>query len=274
MDRKERHCFQASLHLLTEVAYEIFKQQYRVIPSKKSKGKGSQRKKTTDTTEETIDVSKESNLEPTRKRTASRRVVKKKVIISADDNIIPELNIALELGKSMSLNEVAEEEATRQVHATHARIVTKTVLKPTRRRHSGIAFRDTSSVTKKMSLDPSKKVKGVQTLTLKEQLAADIMKALKESMKTTKRQPVKELVLSQGFPMRKRLLLKQMLYLSEDLNKKSKYSKDDHGDDEEVDWIYSDEDDEKNDDDDDEKSIDLEMTADEEFENEFVQVDE
>ncbi|GJU50124.1 hypothetical protein Tco_1219679 [Tanacetum coccineum] len=117
----------------------------------------------------------------------SKRVVKKKVIISTDDNIIPEPNIALELGKSMSLNKAVEEEATRQVHATHARIVTETVLKPTRRRQSGIAFRDTSSVTKKISLDPSKKVKGVQTLTLKEQLAADIMKALKESMKTTKR---------------------------------------------------------------------------------------
>ncbi|GJU50125.1 hypothetical protein Tco_1219680 [Tanacetum coccineum] len=70
---------------------------------------------------------------------------------------------------------------------------------------------------------------------------------------------VKELVLSQGFPMRKRFLLKQMLYLSEDLNKKSEYSEDDHGDDEEVDWIYSNEDDEKNDDDEDEEMTNAEV---------------
>ncbi|GKG41476.1 hypothetical protein Tco_0473227, partial [Tanacetum coccineum] len=31
--------------------------------------------------------------------------------------------VALELGKSISLMEAAEEEAARQVHATHARIV-------------------------------------------------------------------------------------------------------------------------------------------------------
>ncbi|GKG49039.1 hypothetical protein Tco_0513186, partial [Tanacetum coccineum] len=52
-----------------------------------------------------------------RKRTASRRVVKKKVIISAADNIILDPDVALELGKSISFTEAA-----RQVHATHARI--------------------------------------------------------------------------------------------------------------------------------------------------------
>ncbi|GJY35202.1 hypothetical protein Tco_0420580 [Tanacetum coccineum] len=46
--------------------------------------------------------------EPARKRTPSRRVVKKKVTISADDNIIPKPDIALELGKSMSLTKVVE----------------------------------------------------------------------------------------------------------------------------------------------------------------------
>ncbi|GKB51434.1 hypothetical protein Tco_0902187 [Tanacetum coccineum] len=95
------------------------------IPPKKSRGKGSQGKKNADTTEETVDVSEESDSELARKRTASRRVVKKKVTITTDDNIIPEPDIAIELGKSISLTEAAEEEATRQVHATYVRIVTK-----------------------------------------------------------------------------------------------------------------------------------------------------
>ncbi|GJU09412.1 hypothetical protein Tco_1131808 [Tanacetum coccineum] len=159
------------------------------IPLKKSKGKGSQGKNTACTIEETVDVSEESDPEPARKRTASRRVVKKKVTITVDDNIIPEPDVSLELGKSMSLTEAAKEEAARQVHATHARIMTEPVPEPARRRPSGIAFRDTSSVSKKMFPDPSQKLKGVQSLTPEEQLAADIMKALKESKKTSRRQP-------------------------------------------------------------------------------------
>ncbi|GKB80467.1 hypothetical protein Tco_0947362 [Tanacetum coccineum] len=123
-----------------------------------SRGKGSQGKKTADTTEETVDVSEESDSEPARKRTASRRVVKKKVSIFTDDNIIPDPDVALELGKSISLTKAAEEEAVRQVHATHARIVTKSIPEPARKRPSGIAFRDTSGVSKKMSPDPSQKL--------------------------------------------------------------------------------------------------------------------
>ncbi|GKB81693.1 hypothetical protein Tco_0948588 [Tanacetum coccineum] len=86
-----------------------------LLPPKKSRGKGSQGKKTADTSEADVDVFEESNSEPARKRTASRRVIKKKVLISADDNIIPEPDVALELGKSLSLTEAAEEEAARQL---------------------------------------------------------------------------------------------------------------------------------------------------------------
>ncbi|GKG03890.1 hypothetical protein Tco_0314277, partial [Tanacetum coccineum] len=63
----------------------------------------------------------------------------------------------------------------REVHATHARIVNESEPKPTQRRQSGIAFRDSFIVSKKRS--PAK------------QEAADIMKALKESKKMSKRQP-------------------------------------------------------------------------------------
>ncbi|GKD07337.1 hypothetical protein Tco_1187022, partial [Tanacetum coccineum] len=106
---------------------------------------------TADTLVADVDVFEMYASELAKKRTASRRVVKKKVTISAADNIIPDANVALELGKSISLTEATEEEAARQVNATHARIVTKSVLEPARRRPLGIAFRDTSQVLKKVS---------------------------------------------------------------------------------------------------------------------------
>ncbi|GJV78755.1 hypothetical protein Tco_1514625 [Tanacetum coccineum] len=91
------------------------------IPPNKSRGKGSQGKKTANTTEESVDVSDESDPEPLIKRKTSRRkVVKKKPTISVDDNIIPKPDIALELGKSISLAKAEEEAAAREVHDTHA----------------------------------------------------------------------------------------------------------------------------------------------------------
>ncbi|GKE56912.1 hypothetical protein Tco_1496097 [Tanacetum coccineum] len=59
---------------------------------------------------------------------------------------------------------------------------------PARRRPSGIAFRDTSCVSKKMSPDPSQKLKGIQKLTNEEQLAADTIRALKASRQSSKSQ--------------------------------------------------------------------------------------
>ncbi|GKA52129.1 hypothetical protein Tco_0745325 [Tanacetum coccineum] len=105
------------------------------IPPKKSRGKGSQRKKSADPTEESVDVSDESEPEPLiRMKTSSKRVTKKKATISVDDNIVPEPDIALELAKSISLTKAEEEAAGRQVHATHARIVSEFVPEPARRR--------------------------------------------------------------------------------------------------------------------------------------------
>ncbi|GJX60743.1 hypothetical protein Tco_0292133 [Tanacetum coccineum] len=104
------------------------------------------------------------------------------------DNIVPKLDLALELGKSISLTEAEEEVIAREVHATHARIMSESEPEPTQRRQSGIAFRDSFIVSKKRSSDSSKKLKGIQTLTPAEQEAADIMKALKESKKMSKRQ--------------------------------------------------------------------------------------
>ncbi|GJV58637.1 retrovirus-related pol polyprotein from transposon TNT 1-94 [Tanacetum coccineum] len=130
------------------------------IPLKKSRGKGSQGKKTTDTTEESVDVSDESDPEPLiRRKTSRRKVVKKKATISVDDNIIPEPDIALELGKSISLAEAEKNLAAKE------------------------------NVSKKRTSGTSQKLKGIQSLTLAEQEAADIMKALKDSKKIIGRQP-------------------------------------------------------------------------------------
>nr|GEY20044.1 hypothetical protein [Tanacetum cinerariifolium] len=129
------------------------------IPSKKSRGKGSQGKKTGDTAEENVLVFKKSDPEPfVRKKTSRRSIAKKKPTISDADNIVLDPDLALELGKSIILTKAEEEAVARQVHANHARIV-------------------------------SQKLKGIQTLTPEEQKAANIINALKESRKTSKRQP-------------------------------------------------------------------------------------
>ncbi|GJS66450.1 hypothetical protein Tco_0681014 [Tanacetum coccineum] len=107
-----------------------------------------------------IKYSTKFELELAKKRTASRRVVKNKVIIYANDNIIPDPNVALELGKSISITKAEEEGAARQVHATHSKPAASKL-----------------------------KLKGIPSLTPKEQLATDIMQALKESKKPNKRQP-------------------------------------------------------------------------------------
>nr|GEV28988.1 hypothetical protein [Tanacetum cinerariifolium] len=159
------------------------------IPPKKSRGKGSLGKKTGDTIKETVKVTEESDPKPLiRKKTSCRRVTKKEATISAVDNIIHDPDLALELGKSISLTEAKEEATAREVHATHEKIVSQAVLEPTRRRQIWVTIRDTSSISKKKTLDSPKKLKGFLTLTPAEQEAADIMKALKESRKTSKRQ--------------------------------------------------------------------------------------
>nr|GEW66958.1 hypothetical protein [Tanacetum cinerariifolium] len=114
-----------------------------------------------------------------KRKTSSKRRVKKKFMLSANDNIIfDDPDTALVLGKSISQIEAEEAKAARQVHDTHAKIMIESIPKPTRRRKSG-----------KVTSDPPKKLKGVPSLTLEEQEATDIMQALKKSKKTSKRQP-------------------------------------------------------------------------------------
>ncbi|GKC52730.1 hypothetical protein Tco_1075475, partial [Tanacetum coccineum] len=146
---------------------------------KKSRGKGSQRKKTADDSQETVNVSKESKPKPesVKRKNSSKRRIKTQVHI-VDATYSDDPDTALELGKSISQTEAEEIEAARQVYDTHARIMTESVPETTKRRKSG-----------KVTSDPPKKLKGVPSLTPEEQEAVDIIQALKESKKTSKRHP-------------------------------------------------------------------------------------
>ncbi|GKA12920.1 hypothetical protein Tco_0692466 [Tanacetum coccineum] len=104
-----------------------------LIPPKKTRGKGSKGKK-------------------------QAVIPKKKGLISADDNIIPEPDVAFELGKSMSLTEVDEEEAARRVHATHKHLVME---------------------SDELSNEPTNRPTGKRRPS--EQLAVDMKKAIKAS---------------------------------------------------------------------------------------------
>nr|GEU33391.1 hypothetical protein [Tanacetum cinerariifolium] len=120
-------------------------------------------------------------LEQVKRKTSSKRRVKKKVTLSTNDNIISDdPATALKLGKFISKTKVKAETAI-QVHVTHARIVIESVLEPTKRRKSG-----------KVTCNPPKKLKSVPSLTPEDLEAADIMQAHKLSKKTSKRHPCKE----------------------------------------------------------------------------------
>nr|GFA62820.1 hypothetical protein [Tanacetum cinerariifolium] len=232
-----------------------------LLPPKKSRGKWSQGKKTVATPEVDVDVSEESDYEPARKQTSKKREIKKKVSISADDNIIIELDVALELGKSTSLTKNVEEEAARQVHATHERIVTESDLEPTRRRPSGIAFRDTSSMSKKFSPDSSQKLKDVITLTLEEQLVVDTMQALKESKKISRRHPNSR-GSSEGTGVldEEKVTSKANADVMLDWGSEQESEYLEENDDENIEWVDTDEEEEKNDVNDDCESLGMDLS--------------
>ncbi|GJY13809.1 hypothetical protein Tco_0383118, partial [Tanacetum coccineum] len=152
-------------------------------------------KKAVDDSQETVDVSEESEPEPkpAKKKTTSRRVVKKKVSLSVDDNIISDdPDAALELAKSISKTKAEDEEAASKVHATHARIVTEFVPESAKKKYGGRSFKsvvieDTPSTPKSKSATSKAKLKGAPSLTPAKQEAANIRQALKESKKTSKR---------------------------------------------------------------------------------------
>ncbi|GKB23963.1 hypothetical protein Tco_0863364, partial [Tanacetum coccineum] len=133
---------------------------------------------------------------PLNRHTNIKRRVKKKVTLSADENIISDdPDATLELDKSISQTKAEEADAASKVHATHARIVTESVPESAKKRKSGgrssksVVIQDTPSAPKSKPATSKTKLKGAPSLTPQEQEAADIMQALKESKKTSRRQP-------------------------------------------------------------------------------------
>ncbi|GKA24780.1 hypothetical protein Tco_0710813 [Tanacetum coccineum] len=207
-----------------------------LIPPKKNRGKGSQGKKDAVTP-------------------------KKKSSISAGDNIIPEHDVALELGKSMSLIEAEVEEAARRVHATHKRLVTVSDEfdpEPARRpigsrRPSGVVFIDTSRMSKKKSLDPSQKLKGIQTLTSSDESTCIFTTSNKGNG------------IKPGVPneVKGSSEAKVDSVIDWGSENKSEHSEGEKVDKEEIEWLSTDEGEKKQNDDDDDRSIFLKETNDE-----------
>ncbi|GJX61476.1 hypothetical protein Tco_0294376 [Tanacetum coccineum] len=260
-----------------------------LIPLKKTKGKMSQGKKVAVTP-------------------------KNKSSILADDNIIHKQHGALKLGKSMSLNKAEKEKAARRVHATYERLITESdepfgepANRPTgRRRPSGIAFKDNSSVSKKKLHDQSQKLKGIQTLTAEEQLAANTMQPLKVSKSISKSRSrtrsssegaggtpevpdnstgilttsSEGTGIKPGVPDKVKGDSEAKVYFAIDWGSKneSEYSEEETVNEEEIECMSTDEEEEKQDDqddDDDDRSIDIkEIDDDERTEDEFVHGDE
>ncbi|GJT71769.1 copia protein [Tanacetum coccineum] len=213
-----------------------------LIPPKKSRGKGSQGKKSDVTPKPAnVEVSDESDPEPAKTQTGSRRKFQSRLMTTSFLN-------------HMSLWKSDPEPARRS----------------TRRRPSGIAFRDTSSVLKKKSPDMSQKLKGIQTMTTEEQLVADTMQALKASKKLSRSQPhaggsIILTTLSEGTGTKPRVPDEvkgnfeakgdSAIYWGSE--EESEYSEEENVD-EEIEWLTTYEEGDKKDDDEDDRSIDIE----------------
>nr|GEY08333.1 hypothetical protein [Tanacetum cinerariifolium] len=110
-----------------------------------------------------------------KKNISSKRRVKKKVTLLADDNIIfDDPNAALELAKSISQTKAKKEKAAKKVHATHTRIMTESVPESAKKKSSSrssksVIIQDTSSTLKSKPATLKTKIKGAPYLTPQEQ---------------------------------------------------------------------------------------------------------
>ncbi|GJY55783.1 hypothetical protein Tco_0454898 [Tanacetum coccineum] len=259
--------------IIQSESYQMFLKYYTgQIPPKKIRGKGSQGKKTVDVSQEIVDVSEESEPETAKRRTASRRVVKKKVTIFADDNIILDPDVALELGKSNSITEAEEEKASRQVYATHARIVTDSVPEPAKKKTSSrstrsVVIQDTPSAPKSKSATSKSKLKG----TGGSSEGTGRIPGVPDESTVVSATSSEGTGTKPGIHNEEKVSTEEKVILEWGSEQESEYLEEDLSKEEEIDWIDYEEDDEKKDDTDDDKSIDLEMTDDKETDDEVLQ---
>ncbi|GKA84931.1 hypothetical protein Tco_0806585 [Tanacetum coccineum] len=143
---------------------------YQIDHRKENRSRRSKGKKTVEESKETIDVSEESEpkTKPAKKKTSSKRRVKKKVTLSADDNIISnDPDVALEVAKSISQTEAEEAKAARKVHVTHARIMTESIPESAKNNSGGrssksVVIQDTLSTSKSKPATSKTKLKGTE----------------------------------------------------------------------------------------------------------------
>ncbi|GKE43053.1 hypothetical protein Tco_1470337 [Tanacetum coccineum] len=162
------------LHTIKDDGIMFLKYFSHQIPPKKSRGKGSQGKKTADTPVEEIEVSKESDPQRAKRKTSSKRRVKKKVTLSTNDNIISDdPDVVLELAKSISQTEAQAEEAEAARKKSSGRCARSVVIQ------------ESLSTLKSKPATSKAKLKGFPSLTLEEQEPADIIQAFKEIISAT-----------------------------------------------------------------------------------------
>ncbi|GJV52207.1 hypothetical protein Tco_1447948 [Tanacetum coccineum] len=126
---------------------------------------------------------------------------KKKSSITTEDNILPDPDEALKLGKSISLTEAKKRDEQKRVHDAHECLVTEKTASDEeydetnddeegrliRRRPTSVVIRrPVQTVSTKAKLDQPQKVKGIQILSEVIQLASDMQKATKASKKAYK----------------------------------------------------------------------------------------
>ncbi|GJV05164.1 hypothetical protein Tco_1338733, partial [Tanacetum coccineum] len=188
------------------------------------------------------------------------------------DNIILDPDVALELGKSNSITEAKEEKASRQVHATHARIVTDSVPEPTKKKTSSrstrsVVIQDTPSAPKSKSATSKSKLKGTGGSS---EGTGRIPGVLDEStiVSATSSEGTGT---KPGIHNEEKVSTEEKVILEWGSEQESEYLEEDLSKEEEIDWIDYEEDDKKKDDTNDEKSTDFEMTDDEETDDEVLQ---
>ncbi|GJY72169.1 retrovirus-related pol polyprotein from transposon TNT 1-94 [Tanacetum coccineum] len=206
------------------------------------------------------------------------------VSISADDNIIPEPDVALELGKSMSLSKAKEEEAARRVHETHEHLVTESdepfsepINRPTGRRRPSEAERYSNADYGRTTRNPVgvSHILDAQVtkLVLHQRFPDESTGIFTTSIKGTDTVP--------GVPyeIKGDSEAKADSAIDWCSENKSDYSEEENIDDEEIEWVFTDEEEEKQDDqddDDDDRSIDIENINDDDEEtyDEYVDDDD
>ncbi|GJU61206.1 hypothetical protein Tco_1243041 [Tanacetum coccineum] len=223
-----------------------------LVPLKKRRGKG--------------EIGKKATVTP-KNKSPKKKSSKKKSSIIADDNIVLDLDQALQLGASISKTDAEIAKEQRRVHETHEHIISEKLSSD-----EG-SDEDTPRVTKKKALESSQKLKGIEMLPDAAQLEIDTQKAIKAIKRESKRQP------QPGGSSKGAEVPDEIKDITEVLAEDDDWGSDNDENilindkdikEPEVDWVYTDDeanDNDDNEEDDDDQSIDIAETDEERTES-------